>query len=232
MGRSSRAVACRNLRIIGTSRFTEYRDINLYLPQRQPKGPASGRAGTGVIGGRQAAEGRVAERRQFGGRAFPGWEGMEWVGGAGPGGPGRTGASALLVQERSQFEREGLRVQGLGWAERGAFGLEFHQFLTGKEAGALDVTLAALEAEERHGAIIPGAAEFAAGHGRGVTFQAVFPVLGVDALHAAELPVIADEDVDVELFLGGGGLTLLVVEVGEALEIGGIFTADDVGLRR
>src|ERR1017187_1825728 len=118
MGRSSRAMACRNLRIIETSRFTEYRDINLYLPQRQPKAPAWGRAGTGVIGGRQAAEGRFAERSQFGGSAFPGWEGMEWVGGAGPGGPARTGASALLVQEQSQFESEGLLFRRVGWGER------------------------------------------------------------------------------------------------------------------
>jgi hypothetical protein len=111
----------------------------------------------------------------------------------------------------------------------GTPGLEFLQFLTGEEAGALDVILAALEAEEGRGAAIPGAAEFGAGDGFGVTFEAVFPELGVDALHAAELPIIADKDVDVELFLGGGGLAFPVIEVGEALEIGGIFTADDVG---
>jgi hypothetical protein len=120
-------------------------------------------------------------------------------------------------------------MRGCGFG--GAFVLEFLQFPTGEEAGALDVTLAALEAEERLGAMIPGAAEFAAGHGCGVTFQAVFPVLGVDALHAAELPVIADEDVDVELFLDGGGLAFLVIGIGEAQQVGGIFTADEVGAR-
>ena len=71
----------------------------------------------GVIGGRQAAGGRFAERSQFGGPAFPGWQGMGWAGGAGSGGPARTGVSAPLFQERSQFEREGLRFQRLRWAD-------------------------------------------------------------------------------------------------------------------
>ncbi|MGD0870338.1 MAG: hypothetical protein ABSB88_12350 [Bryobacteraceae bacterium] len=123
----------------------------------------------------------------------------------------------------------GCAFSGFAGLSGGAFGLELLQFLTGEDAIALDVTLAALEAEESRGATIPGAAEFAAGHGCGVTFQAVFPVLGIDALHAAELPIIADEDVDVELFLGGGWLAFLVIGVGEALQVGGIFTADDVG---
>src|ERR1017187_4289162 len=91
MGRSSRAVACRNLRIIKTSRFTEYRDINLYLPQRQPSVRVWGRASTGAIGGRRAAEGRFAERSQFWGPAFAGWEGGEWGGGGRPGGAGADG---------------------------------------------------------------------------------------------------------------------------------------------
>jgi len=113
----------------------------------------------------------------------------------------------------------------------GAFGLELLQFLAGEEAGALDVILAALEALEGRGAIIPCAAEFGAGLGCGVAFEVVFPKLGVDALHAAELPVIADEDIDAKLLLDGGWLAFLVVEVGEALQVRGIFTADEVGSR-
>jgi hypothetical protein len=118
----------------------------------------------------------------------------------------------------------------LGRLRGGSFGLKFLQFLTGEEAGALDVVFAALEAEKGPGAAIPGAAELGAGRGPGVTFEVVCPELGVDALHAAELPIIADEDVDVELFLGGGGLAFLVVEIGEGLQVRGILTEDNVGL--
>src|ERR1017187_10145522 len=91
-------MACRNLRIIGTSRFTEYRDINLYLPQRQPNVPATPATPATRHAGIRAGWGR-GDWRAAGGRGpvcgtKPIWgAGVSGVGGNGVGaGPGGSGA--------------------------------------------------------------------------------------------------------------------------------------------
>ena len=57
------------------------------------------------------------------------------------------------------------------------------------------------------------------------------PDFSVGVPQAAELPVIANQDIDIELLERGGGLAFAVIDVCQGLEIGGIFAADDVGLR-
>ena len=47
---------------------------------------------------------------------------------------------------------------------------------------------------------------------------------------AAELPVVADEDVDVVALFGADGVEAFEVFGGEGLEGGGVFAADDFGL--
>ena len=70
-----------------------------------------------------------------------------------------------FFRNEANLSVRGCAFSGCAGLSGGAFGLEFLQFLTGEEAGALDVILAALEAGKSRRAAIPAAAEFAAGHG-------------------------------------------------------------------
>jgi hypothetical protein len=58
----------------------------------------------------------------------------------------------------------------------------------------------------------------------------VFPKLGVSFGKAAELPITADEGVDVEAFFRGGGTEAFKIFGGEGLQLGAVFAADDVRL--
>ena len=94
--------------------------------------------------------------------------------------------------------------------------------------GALGGVDAALEADEDWGAFAEGVAE-----GRVIVeleggFQCVLPDLGVDFGETAELPVVADEGVEVVALFGGGGVEAVDVFGSEGFESGGVFAADDV----
>jgi hypothetical protein len=56
----------------------------------------------------------------------------------------------------------------------------------------------------------------------------VVPELGFDAAQAADAPFVRDQGVDEELFVGGGGVVLPVIPVGESSEIFGGFVEDDL----
>ena len=72
--------------------------------------------------------------------------------------------------------------------------------------------------------LVPGAQFVDAAHGP-------LPELGVGPSHAAELPIVPDEAVDVMALLRGAGTESLEIFFGEGFKIGDVFAADDGGLR-
>ena len=94
----------------------------------------------------------------FGGRRLRG--GREWSGAGEPDRGVRRGQGRppSWFRNKANLSVRGCCFGGLAGVSGGTPGLEFLQFLTGEEAGALDVILAALEEEEGSGAAIPGAA--------------------------------------------------------------------------
>ena len=108
--------------------------------------------------------------------------------------------------------------------------MEAFEFVEGGFVGALGGIDAALEADEYRRALAERVAEGRVGVEPEDRFQCVLPNLGVDFGEAAELPVVADEGVEVVALFGGGGLETLQVFGGEGFEGGGVFAADDFGL--
>src|ERR1035438_8758358 len=125
--------------------------------------------GAGRLAGGRRQRAGLRNEANFGGRRFR--SGREWSGLRRPDRGVRRGRGRPPSWFRNEANSSvrGWGFSGLAGLNGGAFELELLQFLTGEDAIALDVTLAALEAEEDRGATIPGAAEFAAGHGCGVT---------------------------------------------------------------
>src|SRR5271169_4278375 len=109
-------------------------------------------------------------------------------------------------------------------------GLETLQFAQRASVGALGRIDAALEPHEDAVAIVeclaygtilvelPGGLHF------------IFPDFRVSLGEAPELPVVADESVDIVTLLGRGGVEALDVIGGEGVEIGDGFAADEVRL--
>jgi hypothetical protein len=111
-----------------------------------------------------------------------------------------------------------------------AGGLELPQLVEGALVGALGGVDAALEAFEVTVAVDEGVAEGGILVGIKEVLDGVFPDLGFHDGEAAELPVVADEGVDKETLLGGGGLEAVEVLGGEGVEVGGLLATDDEGL--
>jgi hypothetical protein len=151
-------------------------------------------------------------------------------GGVGVHGGGQEGAGTARgkagnegLRNEANLEGRGCRSNGLGGGGRagggGAAGLQEAQVAEGALVGALSGVDAALQAREHLGADVEDVAE-----GRLLIeteggFEAVFPDMGVGASEAAELPVVADESIDVEALFGGGGLEARGVFGGPGIEL-------------
>ena len=107
-------------------------------------------------------------------------------------------------------------------------GTKAFEFVEGGFVGALGGVDAALEADEGGG----GNAESLAEGGFIVlaprSFHFALPDFGVDFGQAAELPIVADEGVEVVTLLGRGGTEAPVVFGGEGGESAGVFATDNL----
>jgi hypothetical protein len=111
----------------------------------------------------------------------------------------------------------------------GLFGLEALEFAEGGVVGAVGGVDASLETEEGHVGALKGVADrriFVQPEDRS---HGMLPDLGVGFGQTAELPIIADEAIDVVALLGGLGTEAREVFGGEGFEMVAIFAADYEG---
>jgi hypothetical protein len=108
--------------------------------------------------------------------------------------------------------------------------LEALEFVEGGLVGAVGGIDAALEAHKVFVVDLEGVAE------RRVLIQlkgavhGPIPDLGVGFGEATELPIVADQAIDIVTLLGGLGMEAQVIFGSKGFEIGDIFAADDDGL--